>query len=42
MKQRARDCGRLEAAGKSASELASELDRYNKWRRGAVDGSAIL
>lgn len=37
MKQRARDCDKLEATEKSASELANELERYNLWRRGAED-----
>ena len=39
MKQRARECDRLEAkAGKAPeSDPANELERYNKWRRGAED-----
>lgn len=36
MKQRARDCNRLEAKG-NRTKLANELERYNKWRRGAED-----
>ena len=36
MKQRARECDRLEAKGKRTN-LANELERYNKWRRGAED-----
>lgn len=37
MKKCAQDCDKLEAKEKSASDLANELERYNKWRRGAED-----
>lgn len=36
MKQSTHGCDRLESKGKRTN-LANELERYNKWRRGAED-----